>query len=132
MRAVVDTEMSKERRDNMRLTSRLGCFIRANVMPLRVLRQALSNASARSLPVRLKKARDEAAQRRDFARPEVDRPAQRHRDYAEAGHLLRGIGALGGSGAEPLDDRAAELLRDNSADEVDGADHSSPARQPTQ
>ena len=33
MRAVVDTEMSRERRDNMRLTSRVGCFTHANVMP---------------------------------------------------------------------------------------------------
>jgi hypothetical protein len=36
MRAVVDTEMSKERRDNIRLTSRMECFTHANVMPLRV------------------------------------------------------------------------------------------------
>ena len=45
---------------------------------------------------------------------------------------MRRVRALGGTGAEPLDDRAAELLRDNSVDEVGSADHSSPARKPTQ
>src|ERR1700719_1049110 len=119
-RAAADTEMSKERRDNMRLTSRTGCFTHANVVPFWVFEQALSNASAQPLTVGLEETRDEAAQRGNLAGAEVDGTAQRHCDDAESGHFLRGVRAFRGAGAEALHDGAAELLHENPADKIDG------------
>jgi hypothetical protein len=54
-------------------------------------RRDLSSRSAGLVSDRLEETRDEAAQRRDFAGAELDGPAQRRRDDAEPGHLLRGV-----------------------------------------
>src|SRR5215472_1150743 len=88
--------------------------------------------SAGAVESALEEAGDEPTQRGNLAGLEVDGPAQRHREDAEARHLLRCIGAFGGAGAEPLEDGAAELLNQYAAHEIDGTHQPSAADEPAQ
>ena len=57
-----------------------------------------------------------------FTGAELDRPARRHRYEADTRHFLRRIRALGSTGAQPLENRTAELLNDDPTDDINGAD----------
>src|SRR5262249_36086250 len=78
------------------------------------------------------KSRNEAGERGHLAGAELDWPARRHRDETQARHLLRGIGALGGVGAQAFKESATKLLNDDSTDDIDGADQARAADNPAQ
>src|SRR5215472_7922111 len=93
-------------------------------------RPSAGDAGTRALKPRLRvarsmlpeEARNEPGERWRLAGAELDRPASCHRYEAEARHLLSGIGALGRTRAQTLENGATELLNDDPADNVDGAD----------
>src|SRR5262249_45492314 len=61
-----------------------------------------------------------------FTGTELDRPARRHRYEPDARHFLRRIRAFGGTGAQPFEDCTAELLNNNSADDIHRSDQPGP------
>src|SRR5271165_3566224 len=129
--------MTRDRRDSMSLTSlyrALVCCDLANVVPnsATVTRDYPILHFGSAVCTGFQEPRDEPGERGRLAGAEFDRPAQCRRDEAEARHLLRRVGALGGAGAQALENGAAKLLSNHPADDIDGADQRGAARKPAQ